>query len=183
MSKFILTNINGLCVIEPMVINDTRGYFFEAWRQSNTENHIWCQENQSHSVHGVIRGLHMQLGEFAQAKLVRCISGKILDVAVDLRPDSPTFKQWYSIILSSKNNLSLLIPRGFAHGFSVLSETADVLYKCDNYYNKSSEFGIYYSDPSLNIDWMLDDNDIKISEKDFMNKYLSDVDVDIFRTY
>lgn len=154
---FQATEFPGLMVFEPRVFEDQRGYFFESYNENIfREAGIdikWVQDNQSSSVYGVIRGLHYQLPPFAQTKLVRVLRGKILDVVVDIRKGSPTFGKNFSKVLSAKNKKQLLIPKGFAHGFSVLSKKAEVLYKCDNFYNKESEAGIVYNDPVLNIDW------------------------------
>lgn len=171
--KFTETKLRGCFVLEPNVFNDDRGYFFESFNKErfnkgigNTVNFV--QDNQSFSSKGVIRALHYQTGEHAQAKLVRVLSGKVLDVAVDLRNSSPTFGEHISIVLSSENKKQLFIPRGFAHGFVVLSNIAEFYYKCDNYYNKPSEGGIIYSDPTLNIDWKLHADQFKVSEKDLV---------------
>lgn len=168
--KFIKTEIPGLVVIEPSVFEDDRGYFFETFhRDKYIDAGIkkpFIQDNESKSVRGVVRGLHYQLGEFAQAKLVRVVQGKVYDVVVDLRKGSPTFGEWFGIELSDTNKKQLFVPRGFAHGFSVLSETAIFTYKCDNLYNKDSERSINPFDKKLNIDWKLDDSEQIVSEKD-----------------
>ncbi len=168
--KIIKTEIPGLVVIEPRVFEDDRGYFFETFhRDKYIEAGIekpFIQDNESKSVHGVVRGLHYQLGDFAQAKLVRVVQGKVYDVVVDLRQGSPTFGKWFGIELSDSNKKQLFVPRGFAHGFSVLSETAIFTYKCDNLYNKDSERSINPFDEKLNIDWNLDDSEQIVSEKD-----------------
>lgn len=167
---FHSTNIPGLLIFEPRVFKDSRGYFFESYNQSvfNEQgiNNEFVQDNQSFSTYGVVRGLHYQLPPNAQAKLVRVISGTILDVAVDIRKGSPTFGQAYSLELSAENKLQLYIPRGFAHGFSVLSETAEVMYKCDGFYNKESDAGISLDDPELKIDWKIPADKMIISDKD-----------------
>lgn len=160
---------NGLVVIEPTIYKDDRGYFLETWNQSEYEKMLnekfnFVQENQSYSVKGVVRGLHFQKPPYAQAKLVRVSKGVVLDVAVDIRKGSPTYGKWYGVILSDKSHKQFLIPRGFAHGFSVLSDDAVFQYKCDNVYNKESEGGINLNDPTLSIDWEVD-NPI-ISDKD-----------------
>ena len=165
------TGLKGCIVIEPSVYDDGRGYFFESFNQKtfeeNTGIHIsFVQDNQSMSQRGVLRGLHFQKGEHAQAKLVRVIKGKVLDIAVDLRPYSKTYGEHFSIELSEENKLQLFVPRGFAHGFSVLEDNTIFSYKCDNYYNKSSEGGITYNDSQLNIDWKLGKREIMLSEKD-----------------
>src|SRR5690606_9807569 len=165
------TKLKGCFIIEPTLFNDDRGYFFESFNTKRFNEAIgqtvnFVQDNQSYSTRGVIRALHYQVGDFAQAKLVRVLSGTVLDVAVDLRPDSHTFGQHIAIELSADNKKQLFIPRGFAHGFSVLSETAEIFYKCDNFYNKEAEGGIIYNDPELNIDWQLPVDAINVSEKD-----------------
>jgi dTDP-4-dehydrorhamnose 3,5-epimerase len=170
---FIETGIQGLFVFEPKVFPDSRGYFFESYNKNIfTEQGInidFVQDNQSSSTYGVIRGLHFQLPPYAQSKLVRVLSGRILDVAVDIRRGSPTFGKHFTIELSAENKKQLLLPHGFAHGFSVLSETAEVLYKCDAFYNKQSESGIMFNDPELNIDWQIPADLQVISEKDMNN--------------
>lgn len=166
------TTINDLLIINPLIFNDERGCFFEAYNQSKfKENGINCnfiQDNQSFSKRGVVRGLHLQNNPFAQAKLVRVLEGKILDVAVDLRKKSPTFGHHFSVILSAENKKQLIIPHGFAHGFSVLSEMASVLYKVDQVYDKESERGIRYDDPILAIDWQVNPDEVIVSEKDLV---------------
>ena len=169
--KFTETQLKGCFVIEPHVIEDARGYFFESYHLEKFQDNIgkeiqFVQDNESKSKYGVVRGLHMQRGDFAQSKLVRALSGKILDVAVDVRKDSPTFGQYFSIELSSENKKQLFIPAGFLHGFSVLSDEAVVYYKCDAFYNKESEDGINPMDPQLQIDWKLPNDKILLSEKD-----------------
>ena len=149
--------IKGSFIIQPSVFEDHRGYFFESFNQKLLNEAIgqslhFVQDNQSKSAYGVLRGLHLQLGEFTQAKLVRAIAGEIIDVIVDVRPDSPQFGQHFSLILSGENKKQLFIPHGFAHGFAVLSETATIHYKADNYYNNSAESGLLYNDPEMNID-------------------------------
>lgn len=169
--NFLPTAIQDCYIIEPRKIEDHRGYFMESFNSRAFYNATglevnFVQDNQSFSSKGTLRGLHYQCGEHAQAKLVRVLQGEVLDVAVDLRPDSPSFGKHISVILSESNNRQLYIPRGFAHGFAVLSNTATFFYKCDNFYNKESEGGIYYADPVLNIDWKLDESSVTISEKD-----------------
>ncbi len=169
--KVTETKLQGCFILEPAVFKDDRGYFFESFNANNFNQAIgqkidFVQDNQSYSSKGVIRAIHYQTGKYAQAKLVRVLSGEVLDVAVDLRQDSPTFGQHVAVELSAENKKQLFIPRGFGHGFSVLSETAEFFYKCDNFYNKASEGGIIYNDPSLNIDWQLAVDEIKVSEKD-----------------
>ncbi len=169
---FIQTHLEGLVVFEPKVFEDERGYFFEAYNEKLfQENSIsidakFVQDNQSKSTKGVLRGLHFQLEPYAQAKLVRVLSGEVVDVAVDIRQESPTFGQYFSILLSAENKKQLFIPRGFAHGFIVLSDTAEFFYKCDNFYSKEHESGIKFNDPELNIDWQFDLNKVIVSEKD-----------------
>ncbi len=170
---FTETSIPGLLVFEPAVYADSRGFFFESYNenifkaQGITDHFV--QDNQSKSEYGVIRGLHYQLNPYAQTKLVRVLVGKILDVAVDIRKNSPTYGQVYSIELSAENKKQLYIPKGFAHGFSVLTEVAEVLYKCDNFYNKQSEGGILLNDETLNIDWQVPADKMIISDKDKQN--------------
>ena len=168
--KIIDTKINDVKIIEPFIFNDNRGYFFEAWNKKNYKasgiNCEWIQDNESHSSFGVLRGLHYQIAPYIQAKLVRVIKGKVLDVAVDIRKDSQTFGKYVAVELSDENTRQLYIPRGFAHGFIVLSKEAIFSYKCDNEYNKLSERGIMYDDLTLNIDWKLPSNFWVLSEKD-----------------
>jgi dTDP-4-dehydrorhamnose 3,5-epimerase len=169
--EIILTPLEGCFAIKPSVFNDSRGYFYESFNEQRFNNAAsadvhFVQDNQSFSTYGVLRGLHFQQGEHAQAKLVRVLKGKVLDVAVDLREDSKTYGQWHSIILSEENRLQFFVPRGFAHGFVVLSEEAEFFYKCDNYYNKALEAGLHYADPDLNIDWQMPREDLLVSDKD-----------------
>lgn len=175
---FIKTEISGLILFEPDVFEDSRGYFFESYNEQKFKEAgidlRWVQDNQSSSLYGVIRGLHYQLPPFAQSKLVRVLRGKILDVAVDIRKGSPSFGKSYCKVLSAKNKRQLFIPKGFAHGFSVLSEQAEVLYKCDQFYNKGSEGGIICSDFDLDIDWRVSPEDAIISEKDKLLPALKD---------
>ena len=178
--KFIKTDIEGLVIIEPRVFSDSRGYFFESWRAAELDaelgRHIeFVQENESASVYGVIRGLHFQKGDMAQAKLVRVVSGRVLDVALDIRPGSPTFGRYMAVELSGENHRTLFIPRGFAHGFSVLSEKVVFTYKCDNLYAPELEGGIAYNDPDLAIDWQIPEAERIISEKDLHHPLLRDV--------
>lgn len=167
---FQLTEFPGLAVFEPRVFEDSRGYFFESYNEKIFQEAgydiRWVQDNQSSSGYGVIRGLHYQLPPFAQTKLVRVLSGEILDVAVDIRKGSPTYGKSYSVLLSEANKKQLFIPKGFAHGFSVLSKQAEVLYKCDEFYNKESEGGIVFNDSALNIDWYIPVEAAVVSEKD-----------------
>ena len=174
------TNLEGCFIIKPKVIQDKRGYFLESFNQAVFKEGLnrdinFVQDNESYSSKGVLRGLHYQKGDYAQAKLVRVIKGKILDVVVDLRADSPTFSKHISIELSEDNKTQLFIPRGFAHGFLVLSDTAIFSYKCDNFYNKASEGGIIYNDKDLNIDWKLDEKEFIVSEKDLELPTLKEV--------
>lgn len=168
------TPLKDCLLIHNTVFKDDRGYFFESFNAERfctiTGKYItFVQDNQSQSVKGVLRGIHFQKGEHSQAKLVRVLKGEVLDVAVDLRKSSPTFGQTYSVILSDASNTQLFIPRGFGHGFIVLSEEVDFFYKCDNFYNKASEGGIIYNDPDLNIDWTLSPSEILLSKKDEQN--------------
>lgn len=172
------TKLKGCFIIEPTVFRDSRGYFFESFNESKFQdltgqNGHFVQDNQSASTYGVIRGLHFQKAEYSQAKLVRALEGKVLDIAVDLREESDTYGQWVSVELSSENNLQLYVPRGFAHGFSVLSATAVFAYKCDNGYNKESEGGLRYNDPDLKIDWKIPDDKMNLSEKDLVLPFLN----------
>ena len=173
------TILEGCFIIEPKVFNDDRGCFFESFHQKKFQELTgvktqFVQDNQSLSQRGVLRGLHFQTGEYAQSKLVRVIQGSVLDVAVDLRKDSSTFGKHFSILLSEQNKLQLFIPRGFAHGFVVLENDTIFSYKCDNYYNKLAERGIMYNDPDLDIDWMLEEDEIILSEKDKRLSYFKD---------
>ena len=169
--NFIPTKLSGCFILEPKVIHDSRGYFMESFNEKTFQDGVgqsvkFVQDNQSFSAKGVLRGLHYQSGEHAQAKLVRVLQGEVLDVAVDIRPESETYGQYVAEVLSAENQRQLFIPRGFAHGFLVLSETATFFYKCDNFYNKESEGGIIYNDAQLNIDWQLKQEELLISEKD-----------------
>lgn len=168
--EFITTPFAGLFLVQPKVFEDSRGFFFESYSQRFFDEASlpgdWVQDNQSSSTYGVIRGLHYQLNPFAQSKLVRVLHGSILDVVVDIRKGSPTYHQVFTVELSAENKTQILVPKGFAHGFSVQSETAVVLYKCDNYYNKSSEAGIIYNDPKLAIDWKIPADKVIVSDKD-----------------
>lgn len=168
----IETALPGLKIIEPRVFEDERGYFYEAYNQRVFEEigiHAnFVQDNQARSTYGVLRGLHYQIGEYAQAKLVRVIDGEVLDVVVDIRKDSPTYGRWLSIRLSAENKRQVFVPRGFAHGYAVLSPTAEFFYKCDNFYSKEHEGGIRYDDPRIGIDWQLPPDKIILSEKDKM---------------
>ncbi len=165
------TPLEGCVIIKPAVFGDERGYFFESFNQKKFSeltgyDSVFIQDNQSYSTKGVLRGLHLQKGGSAQAKLVRVVKGEVLDIAVDLRSGSKTYGKHFGIKLSDSNNLQLFIPRGFAHGFVVLSEDAIFQYKCDNYYDKSAEGGIHYADPALAIDWALTQDQLIVSAKD-----------------
>lgn len=168
--KVLETSIAGLKIIEPDVISDARGYFFESYNRDALAkagiDRVFVQDNESFSQRGVIRGLHFQLNPYTQSKLVRVIIGKVYDVAVDLRKGSPTFGKWFGLELSGENKRQLLIPGGFAHGFSVLSESVVFSYKCDNLYNKESERSILFNDPFLGIDWKLPEKEWIVSDKD-----------------
>ena len=168
--KISRTEIDGVLILEPLVFEDERGYFFESFSQNELRaagiDAVFVQDNQSCSTGGVIRGLHYQLAPYAQAKIIRALEGMVLDVAVDLRPGSPTFGRHVAVELSGENNRQVFIPHGFAHGFSVLSERAVIQYKCDAYYAKESEAGIRYDDPALAIDWRIAPEAAIISEKD-----------------
>lgn len=180
--KVDTTGFEGLVVLTPSVFADDRGYFFESYNRetqlSSGLDYHWVQDNQSHSRRGVIRGLHFQKAPFAQTKLVRVLQGEILDVVVDLRRGQPTYGKTFSVILSAENKKQLLVPKGFAHGFSVLSDFTDIMYKCDGLYNKQAEAGLIFSDPALNIDWMLASEDMIVSEKDLVLPTLENIDAD-----
>lgn len=175
------TAIEGVYIIEPRVFNDARGYFFEAWKQAEFEEHIgkvnFVQDNESKSCRGVLRGLHFQKGNASQAKLVRVIKGRVVDVAVDLRRSSPTFGQHVMVELSDENKRQFFIPRGFAHGFLVLSDEAIFTYKVDNPYAPQADGGIRWNDPALAINWPVDGLDVLTSEKDLRQPLLKDAEV------
>ncbi len=176
--QLLSCDLEGCFVIKPTVFTDNRGYFFENFNENAFYKLTgiavhFVQDNQSYSKYGVLRGLHFQNGEFAQAKLVQVTRGKVLDIAVDLRKESPTYGKHTSVLLSEENKQMFFIPRGFAHGFVVLSEEAVFQYKCDNYYNKQAESGIHYADPSLAIDWKIPANDLVVSDKDKELPFLS----------
>jgi dTDP-4-dehydrorhamnose 3,5-epimerase len=177
--KLIKTHIEGVTVIEPKVFSDSRGCFFESFSERDFAEEVgpvrFVQDNESRSVYGVIRGLHFQKPPHAQAKLVRVVKGKVLDVAVDLRKDSPTFGQHVAMELSDENRRQMFIPRGFAHGFSVLSEEAVFQYKCDSYYAPESEGSLAWNDPDLNIDWNVPAGSEILSDKDRMSPRLKDI--------
>ena len=168
--NLIKTKLDGLVVLKPTVFKDNRGYFMESYNQKNINkllgNVNFVQDNESESSRGVLRGLHFQKPPYTQAKLVRCLKGSVLDVILDLRKDSKTYGIFETIVLSSENKEQLFVPKGFAHGFIVLSESAILSYKVDNYYNPESESGIIWNDPDLNIDWKINKNEIIVSEKD-----------------
>lgn len=174
------TKLKDCFILKDTMFKDSRGYFFESFNQQKFNeltglNVDFVQDNQSKSTKGVLRGLHFQFGAHAQAKLVRVIDGKVLDVAVDIRPNSKTFGEHVAIELTAENETQLFVPRGFAHGFVVLSDTATFFYKCDNYYNKLSEGGIIYNDPTIGINWQLPSEDLLLSEKDLLLKNLNDI--------
>ena len=168
--NFIKTKIDNLIIIEPSVFGDARGYFLESFNKQKFDaviNNIhFVQDNESKSTKGVLRGLHFQFGEFAQSKLVRCIQGEVLDIAVDLRSGSKTYGQHVSVLLTGENKKQVFVPKGFAHGFVVLSETAIFAYKVDNWYSPNHEGGLLWNDTTLNIDWQIKTEDVKLSEKD-----------------
>lgn len=175
----IATPFEGLLILEPRVLGDDRGYFFESFNEQVFEKetgftHKFVQDNQARSVKNVLRGLHYQNNPIAQSKLIRCLQGSIWDVVVDMRRDSKTYKQWYGLELNDENKRQFLIPRGFAHGYSVLSDTAEVFYKCDNFYSKENEGGVFYNDPSLQIDWKINLNEAIISDKDKVQPMFAD---------
>ena len=176
--EVIKTNIEGVVIIEPRIFKDDRGYFFESFSQREFEEKVckttFVQDNESKSSYGVLRGLHFQKPPFAQSKLVRVIKGVVLDVAVDIRKGSPTFGQYVSVELTGENHRQFFIPRGFAHGFSVLSEEVIFQYKCDNFYSPQSEGAIAWNDPDLNIDWRIPAEKVVLSEKDSKHPRLKD---------
>ena len=175
------TSIKGVWILTPKVFNDNRGYFFEAWKKSDFEAHVgkvdFIQDNESKSSYGVLRGLRYQKGEYSQAELVRVIKGKVLDVAVDLRKSSPTFGKHVMVELSEDNKRQLFIPRGFAHGFLVLSPEAIFIYKVDNIYAPAHEASIRWNDPQIGINWPIDQKDVVTSPKDLEGKKIKDADV------
>ena len=178
--NFIKTEIEGVYIIEPKVFGDNRGYFMESYNESvfkaNGLNYTFVQDNESKSKKGVLRGLHFQI-KYPQAKLVRVIEGEVFDVAVDLRKDSETYGKWVGVILSSENKRQFMIPRGFAHGFVVLSETATFSYKCDEFYHPEDEGGIMWNDPIININWPFE-GDVILSEKDKKHSLLKDLKIE-----
>lgn len=175
------TPLEGVKIVEPDVFSDARGYFFESYNSKKMMKagigNIFIQDNESLSSYGVVRGLHYQLEPFSQAKLVRVVSGAAFDVALDLRKDSPTFGHWYGLELSVENKRQLYIPKGFAHGFSVLSQTAIFSYKCDNQYNKAAERAIRFNDPALNIDWKIPAEQMIVSDKDMLAPLFSEAEI------
>lgn len=178
--EVIKTDIEGVVIIEPRIFRDDRGYFYESFSQREFEEKVcrttFVQDNQSKSSYGVLRGLHFQKPPYCQSKLVRCIKGAVLDVAVDLRKGSPTFGKHVAVELTEENHRQLFVPRGFAHGFAVLSEEAVFQYKCDNFYNKESEGAIAWDDPELAIDWRIPVDKALLSEKDKLNKGIKEAD-------
>jgi dTDP-4-dehydrorhamnose 3,5-epimerase len=176
--KKIETGFDGLFILEPQVFEDSRGYFMESFNARKIQDlgldANFVQDNHSSSVAGVLRGLHYQNAPFAQTKLVRALRGRILDVVVDLREEKPTFGKVFSVELSATNKRQLYVPKGFAHGFSVLEDGAEILYKCDEYYNKASEGGLLYNDPVLGIDWGIPEDKVLLSDKDKVNPLLKD---------
>lgn len=179
--EYIKTEIDGVWIIQPRVFNDARGYFFEAWKKEEFEEHIgkvcFVQDNESKSSYGVLRGLHYQKGEFSQAKLVRVIKGCVLDVAVDIRKNSPTFGKHVMVELSDDNKRQFFIPRGFAHGFLVMSDEAIFTYKVDNIYAPQAEASIRFDDPDIAINWPIDSKDVLTSAKDMEAKLLKEADL------
>jgi dTDP-4-dehydrorhamnose 3,5-epimerase len=178
--KVEATQLKDCYIIHDTVFEDNRGYFFESFNQQTFEkltglNIAFVQDNQSKSSKGVLRGLHFQQGEHAQAKLVRVLKGSVLDVAVDIRPNSPTFGQHIAIKLTAENRMQLFVPRGFAHGFVVLEDDTIFFYKCDNFYNKASEGGLMFNDPELGIDWLLKEEEVILSDKDKLNPSLQEL--------
>lgn len=181
--NIIKTDIEGVLIIEPRIFEDSRGYFFESFNRRDFEENVghvdFVQDNESKSSYGVVRGLHFQKGEHAQAKLVRVVKGTVLDVAVDIRPGSPTFGKHVAVELSGDNHRQFFMPRGMAHGFSVLSEEAVFQYKCDNFYCKEAEGAIAWDDPALGINWMIPDSEVILSEKDSHHPRLTELDQEI----
>ena len=178
--EVIKTDIEGVVIIEPRIFKDERGYFYESFSQREFEEKVcrttFVQDNQSKSSYGVVRGLHFQKPPYSQSKLVRCIKGAVLDVAVDIRKGSPTFGKYVAVELTEDNHRQFFVPRGFAHGFAVLSEEAVFQYKCDNFYNKESEGSVAWNDPQLGIDWRIPAEKVLLSEKDKLSKGITDAD-------
>ena len=178
--EVIKTEIDGVVIIEPRIFKDDRGYFYESFSQREFEEKVcqttFVQDNQSKSSYGVLRGLHFQKPPYCQSKLVRCIKGAVLDVAVDIRKGSPTFGKYVAVELSEDNHRQFFVPRGFAHGFAVLTPEAVFQYKCDNFYNKESEGSVAWNDPQLAIDWRIPADKVLLSEKDKLSKNIADAD-------
>ena len=178
--EVIKTEIDGVVIIEPRIFSDDRGYFYESFSQREFEEKVcrttFVQDNQSKSSYGVLRGLHFQKPPYSQSKLVRCIKGAVLDVAVDIRKGSPTFGKYVAVELTEDNHRQFFVPRGFAHGFAVLTPEAIFQYKCDNFYNKESEGSVAWNDPQLAIDWRIPADKVILSEKDKLSKELADAD-------
>ncbi len=178
--EVIKTEIEGVVIIEPRIFKDDRGYFYESFSQREFEEKVcrttFVQDNQSKSSYGVLRGLHFQKPPYCQSKLVRCIKGAVLDVAVDIRKGSPTFGKYVAVELSEENHRQFFVPRGFAHGFAVLTPEAIFQYKCDNFYNKESEGAVAWNDPQLAIDWRIPADKVLLSEKDKQNKSIANAD-------
>ena len=178
--QVIKTEIEGVVIIEPRIFKDDRGYFYESFSQREFEEKVcrttFVQDNQSKSSYGVLRGLHFQKPPYCQSKLVRCIKGAVLDVAVDIRKGSPTFGKYVAVELSEDNHRQFFVPRGFAHGFAVLTPEAIFQYKCDNFYNKESEGAVAWDDPQLAIDWKIPFDKVLLSEKDRLNKNIADAE-------
>jgi dTDP-4-dehydrorhamnose 3,5-epimerase len=177
--KIINTELNGAFILEPTIFKDDRGYFFESYNKKEFDqaagNVSFIQDNESFSSKGVVRGLHFQYPPYSQAKLVRCTEGEVLDIIVDLRPNSSTFKKWISVLLTSENKKQLFVPKGFGHGFVVLSENARFCYKVDSYYSKEHEGGIIFNDEELSIDWLLSKDELSLSRKDLELPSLSEI--------
>lgn len=178
--EVIKTEIEGVVIIEPRIFKDERGYFYESFSQREFEEKVCCttfvQDNQSKSSYGVLRGLHFQKPPYCQSKLVRCIKGAVLDVAVDIRKGSPTFGKYVAVELTEENHRQFFVPRGFAHGFAVLSDEAVFQYKCDNFYNKESEGSVAWNDPQLGIDWRVPADKIILSEKDKLSRGVAEAE-------
>ena len=178
--EVIKTEIEGVVIIEPRIFKDDRGYFYESFSQREFEEKVcrttFVQDNQSKSSYGVLRGLHFQKPPYSQSKLVRCIKGTVLDVAVDIRKGSPTFGKYIAVELSEENHRQFFVPRGFAHGFAVLTPEAVFQYKCDNFYNKESEGSVAWNDPQLGIDWRIPADKVLLSQKDKLSKNIADAD-------
>ena len=178
--EVIKTEIEGVVIIEPRIFKDERGYFYESFSQREFEEKVcrttFVQDNQSKSSYGVLRGLHFQKPPYCQSKLVRCIKGAVLDVAVDIRKGSPTFGKYVAVELSEENHRQFFVPRGFAHGFAVLTPEAVFQYKCDNFYNKESEGSVAWNDPQLAIDWKIPADKVLLSEKDKQSKNIADAE-------